>query len=214
MTASSENLPQMLRGFRLCERSRLSRVAGFCSDQGFVLMTTRQRLSPKDGFANCLDIRGERSVRDAQHAPYLVAAFLHELGQTDWIPRVFGFLRMYDGVARWMEDGMPEATVIAYLDLLQEVNRKRQRTMPAEDPAAMRFRLAAVLTNSAVTHFSARWKLERRFEDVPMEIVWNPLEQPWLAFLEQNIQLPDHARLHISRRGRYTQQLMAYLLER
>ena len=179
-------------------------------------MTTRQRLSPKEGFANHLDIRGERSVRDAQHAPYLVAAFLHELGQTDWIPRVFGFLRMYDGVARWMEEGMPEACVIAYLDLLQEVNRKRQNgpQVPAEDPAALRFRLAAVLTNSPVMQLGARWKLERRFKDVPMEIAWNPLEQPWLAFLEQNIYLPDHARLHVSRRGRHTPQLMAYLLER
>jgi hypothetical protein len=177
-------------------------------------MSTRPRLSPREGFANRLDISGERSVRDAQHAPFLVASFLHELGLTDWIPCVFGYLRMYDGVARWMEDGMPEATVIAYLDLLQEVNRKRQSSTPPEDPSALRFRLAAVLTNSPLTQFGAKWKLERRFKDMPMEICWNPLDQPWLSFLEQNILLPDHARLHVSRRSRQTPQLMAYLLER
>lgn len=179
-------------------------------------MTTRQRLSPREGFANSLDISGGRSIHDAQHAPYLVAASLHELGLVDWIPRVFSFLKMYDGVARWMETGMPEAAFIANLDLREEIKRKRSGATPSEqDPAALRFRLAVVLTNSPVTLFGARWKLERRFKDVPMDIPWNPLEQPWLSFLGQHIDLPDHATLHVNRKGRhFRQQLMAYLLER
>lgn len=178
-------------------------------------MTTRQRLSPKEGFANCLDIAGGRSVRDAQHAPYLVVAALHELGLVDWIPRVIGFLRMYDGVARWMEQGMLEASDIAHLDLWQEVMRKRNGQATEHDPSALRFRLALVLTNSPITHFGARWKLERKYKDLPMDMPWNPLEQPWLSFLEQHLFLPDHATLHVNRKGRHIrQQLVAYLLER
>lgn len=179
-------------------------------------MTTRQPLSPKMGFANTLHMADRRSVHDAQHAPYLVAASLQELGMVDWLPRVFGFLRMYDGVARWMETGMPEAACMADLDLREEVMRKRSgATPPEQDPAALRFRLAVLLTNSPVTLFGARWKLERRFKDLPMDIPWNPLEQPWLTFLGQHIVLPDHATLHINRKGRQIrQQLMAYLLER
>jgi hypothetical protein len=191
-------------------------VGRFIPDQEFVLMTTPQRLSPKEGFANTLDITGGRRVHDAQHAPYLVAASLHELGLVDWIPRVFGFLKMYDGVARWMETGMPEAACMAELDVREEVMRKRSGTsMPEQDPAVLRFRLAVMLTNSPVTLFGARWKLQRRFKDLPMDIPWNPLEQSWLSFLGHHIVLPDHATLHVNRKGRHIRQkLMAYLLER
>lgn len=178
-------------------------------------MTTRQRLCPKEGFPNSLSISSGRSLRDAQHAPYVISAILEELGLVEWMPRVFGFLRMYDGVAGWMEQGMLEASEMASLDFLQEVLRHRQGSELPQDHAALRFRLAVVLTNSPVTHFGARWKLQRRFKDLPMDIPWNPLKQPWLAFLEQHIYLPDHASLHINRKGRQAQpQLMAYLLER
>lgn len=177
-------------------------------------MTTRQRLSPREGIANNFFIAEGRSVMDAQHAPCGVVACLAELGQIDWIPRVFCFLAMYDGVARWMETGMPEAVYMAHLDLREEVHRKRDHTSPVnEDPSALRFRLAMKLVNLPVTRIGATWKLARRYMDVPMEITWDPLEQPWLSFLWRNTSLPDHATLHISRKARHSQQqLLTYLL--
>ena len=179
-------------------------------------MTTRQRLSPKEGFPNDLFISKGRFLRDAQHIPYSVVACLAELGQTDWIPRVFSFLAMYDGVASWSDVGMPEAACMADLDLSEEVQRRREHPSAVqEDPAALRFRLAVKMANLPITRFGATWKLARRYKDVPMEITWDPLQQPWLAFLWRNTSLPDHATLHISRKARYNQQqLVAYLLER
>lgn len=180
-------------------------------------MATRQHYSSKDGVPNRLDIAGGRSTLDSLHAPYRVVACLEALGLADWIPRVMDYMRIYDGFASWLEPGMPEAAMIVHLQLYQEVERMKEKSSPPEDLAALKFRLAMSFANSPVTGFGASWRLKRSCGDLPLIIHWNPVEQSWLSFLGKNLQLPDHASLHISaasQRNSHAQQLVTYLLER
>lgn len=135
----------------------------------------------------------DRDQLDARHSAYLVVEQLRVLQLQAWAPRVMDFLRHYDGLEPMMDPRDQEPVVFVRQAIFGEVAHLRH---DRHDARAVQCRLAHALADAPFASYGACFKLQgtARTNTVasaaacahpaPPRIVWRPLEQTWLEFLE------------------------------
>ena len=122
-----------------------------------------------------------RSPYDSQHHLFAIPALLQQLGLSDWIERFMLFLSQYDGIESYMEPEEFEPVIFARLLL---VNECLARSGGGGDENT-KVRIATALSNAPFASFGASWRLQNHFCDPEYHIVWQPLVQPFLKFIEE-----------------------------
>lgn len=123
-----------------------------------------------------------RDALDHAHAPYAIVMLLQQMGLAAWSPVLLGWLGRYDGLEEHLhldEDPARCARDVLMRHAIQAVPADAGRSL---SPEALRERKALIVQDLLELVFmrcKAYWGpfLVRR-------VVWNPLEQPWMAFLD------------------------------
>ena len=123
-----------------------------------------------------------RDELDHSHAIFAIAAHLHSLALEHWTPRMVRWLSFYDGIERWVDPGQEPCLCVRDLlatyvlrfsgaDRARKANTGQLKQCIIDDLLRLDF-----------LRYRAYWS--RRMAQDGNALVWVPLQQSWLSFVE------------------------------
>jgi hypothetical protein len=130
----------------------------------------------------------ERSVHDGWHHLFAIPALLQTLGLSDWAVRLFQFLSLYDGVEALLDGEVEPATLTRQL-LVAEVLHLNEAG--GGNPLEIKARVSQALSESDFAAYGGGWYPQTGLSEPVYAVIWKPLEQSLLEFLEDAPELID-----------------------
>ena len=129
-----------------------------------------------------------RDELDHSHAIFAIAAHLRTLALERWTPRIVRWLSFYDGMERWVDPGQEPCLCVrdllaSYVLCLRSADRPHKAdTAPSTDANQLKQRIIDDLLCLDFLRYRAYWS--RRMAQDGNALVWVPLQQSWLSFVE------------------------------
>ena len=129
-----------------------------------------------------------RDELDHSHAIFAIAAHLRTLALEHWTPRIVRWLSFYDGIERWVDPGQEPCLCVrdllaSYVLCLRSADRPHNAdTATSMDASQLKQRIIDDLLCLDFLRYRAYWS--RRMAQDGNALVWVPLQQSWLSFVE------------------------------
>lgn len=128
-----------------------------------------------------------RDALDHGHAIFAIASHLRTLALSAWFERLSNWLARYDGFERYVDEGCDPFICVrdCLAKLVASLHRPAGQPEPATTPASgdgLLERVVDAILSQEFLRYVAYWG--RGLLHEPGARVWNPLEQPWMEFVE------------------------------
>lgn len=124
-----------------------------------------------------------RDSLDHAHAPYAIVILLQQIGLSAWTSVLLGWLGRYDGLEEHLHLEEDPARCVRDVLMRHAIQTAPNDKGRAPLPASLLERKAAIvqdLLQLAFVRSRAYWG-----PFLVRKRIWNPLEQPWMAFLDE-----------------------------
>ena len=117
-----------------------------------------------------------RDELDHSHAIFAIAAHLHSLALEHWTPRIVRWLSFYDGIERWVDPGQEPCLCVRDLLAAYVLRQRKAQT------ASLKQLIIEDLLKLEFLRYRAYWG--RGLPQDANALIWRPLQQSWLSFVE------------------------------